>query len=330
MSEETEQSDTQNYQKEATRGWIFSLKNLSPRMQMVFLGLSIMISASVFTLLGALLGSSIFGISIIDNPDILNQVNEPNVVSALKLMQIFQHLGLFIAPALLFAYMFGNKIQDYLRINRNPLPLTYLLAALIMLLALPVVNWMITLNEAMVLPEFLAGVEEWMKQAEESATGITEKFLIMDSTGDLVVNLLMIAILPAIGEELLFRGVIQRILISWTKNIHWGVWISAILFSAMHMQFYGFLPRMMLGVLFGYLFVWSGSLLLPMFCHLINNGAAVIFAYLSGIDELIAQEGELAATTYETLFTLASAITIAGLLYLIYKKEKANGQPIEV
>jgi len=132
----------------------------------------------------------------------------------------------------------------------------------------------------------------------------------------------MIAILPAIGEELLFRGVLQRIFANWTKNIHLGVWIAAILFSAMHMQFYGFLPRMMLGVLFGYLFVWSGSLLLPILCHFINNGSAVIYAYVAGVDQFLEQEDSLGTAEGETVFTVTSALAIAGLLYFIYKKEK--------
>ena len=105
------------------------------------------------------------------------------------------------------------------------------------------------------------GIEKWMKDAEESAAEITKAFLDVKTIPGLVFNVFMIAFLPAVGEELLFRGIIQRIFTDMTKSHHWGIWISAILFSAMHFQFYGFVPRVLLGALFGYLLVWSGSII---------------------------------------------------------------------
>jgi len=301
---------------------MLSLARLSPGMQLLFLFFAIPLSAAIFTLIGAFLNAYLFDVSLLDNPTLLDQIDQPNVLSALKLIQILQHIGIFIVPTLVFAYLIDRKPLQYLRINKSAHTISYIGAVIIIILALPLINWMITINEAMVLPEFLTGLETWMKGMEESATGITKKFLIMDSPLDLTINLFMIALIPAIGEEMLFRGVLQRIFANWTKNIHLGVWITAILFSAMHMQFYGFLPRMMLGVLFGYLFVWSGSLLLPMLCHLINNGSAVIFAYVAGVDEFMDQDESLGTAEGETLLTLTSALAIAGLLYMIYKKEK--------
>ena len=102
----------------------------------------------------------------------------------------------------------------------------------------------------------------------------------MDGIGDLVVNLIIVALLAAVGEELLFRGSMQNIFLEWTKNKHAAVWITAVLFSALHAQFYGFLPRMLLGVVLGYLYIWSGSLWLSMLFHFLNNGLAVLFSYL--------------------------------------------------
>ena len=321
MSEEANQSDTKNFQTENGHVGFLSWVNHAPPLQFVFLGVTVIFSASMFILIGVVLSTLIFGVSFL-SPDILGQIDEPNVMSALKLMQILQHIGIFIIPALIFAYLVNKQPVDYLRLNQSALPITYFLAAMIMLLSMPIINWMIIVNEAMALPDFLAGLERWMQQAEASAAEVTEKFLYMDSTGDLLLNLLMIAIIPAVGEELLFRGVLQRILISWTKNIHVGILIAAILFSAMHMQFYGFFPRMMLGVLFGYLFVWSGSLLLPIFCHLINNAAAVIFVYVEGVEAVGIEENNFGSSADGSLFTVASALAIAALLYVIHKREK--------
>jgi membrane protease YdiL (CAAX protease family) len=267
---------------------------------------------------------------MLDNPEIFNHLNEPEVISSLKFMQIFQHIGAAIVPALLFAYILGEKPGEYLAFNKSALPVSYLLATGVLLCATPIVNWMIMVNGAMELPGFLGGMEDWMKEMEDVSAVVIEQFLEMDTAGALLLNLFMIGILPAVGEELMFRGVIQRLFSSWTKSVHWGIWITAILFSAMHMQFYGFLPRMMLGVLFGYLFVWSGSLLLPIFCHLIYNGSGVMFAYLWGVEEFSEQEGSIGSASDDSLITIASGLTVAWLLYIIYRKEKEAQEPIEV
>ncbi|MNY28869.1 CAAX amino terminal protease self- immunity [compost metagenome] len=129
-------------------------------------------------------------------------------------------------------------------------------------------------------PDFLNRVEEWMRMKEDQMAGLTKAFLKMDTVRQLIFNLFMIAVLPAMGEELLFRGVLQKLLIDSSRNHHAGIWIAAIIFSALHFQFYGFLPRMFLGVLFGYLFYWSGNIWLPIIAHFINNSTVVVVSYL--------------------------------------------------
>ncbi|HEV7423641.1 MAG TPA: CPBP family intramembrane glutamic endopeptidase, partial [Candidatus Paceibacterota bacterium] len=190
-----------------------------------------------------------------------------------------------------------------------------------LIVSLPLINYLGELNSRMSLPAFLSGVEKWMKDSENQAAELTKNFLEMHSVSDVVFNVFMIALLPAIGEEFLFRGIIQKIFSEWSKNIHVAVWISAILFSAMHMQFYGFLPRMMLGVLLGYLLVWSGSLWLPIIAHFVNNAAAVIFTYLFR-EELMSVDPDKMGTEGEMSTAVISVIVLAGLLWLIYRKEK--------
>lgn len=189
-------------------------------------------------------------------------------------------------------------------------------------MALPLINFMVMLNEQLVLPEFMSGIEVWMKETEQTAARFTEAFLVMTTTQDLLVNLIIIAIIPAIGEELLFRGLIQRLLIKWTQNAHWGILIASVLFSALHMQFFGFLPRMMLGVLFGYLFLWSGSLWLPILCHFINNGSAVVISYMEQQSLLNLDVDTIGTENQDSIITFACTIGISILLYLFYKKGK--------
>jgi len=101
----------------------------------------------------------------------------------------------------------------------------------------------------------------------------------------MILNLFIIAILPAVGEEFFFRGVLQKILIRLFKSVHVAIWVTAFIFSAIHFQFFGFVPRFILGLIFGYLFFWSGTLWLPVISHFINNAVPVIMSYIQGMEK---------------------------------------------
>jgi hypothetical protein len=150
---------------------------------------------------------------------------------------------------------------------------------MMMITATPFIEWSVMINEGMKLPPFLQGLENWMRLKEEELAELTKNILVMKSIIALLINLLIIAVIPALGEEFTFRGCVQKIFTLWTKNYHIGIWIAAIIFSTIHFQFYGFLPRMLLGALFGYIFVWSGSIWAPVAAHFYNNASAVIAAF---------------------------------------------------
>jgi membrane protease YdiL (CAAX protease family) len=157
-----------------------------------------------------------------------------------------------------------------------------------------------------------------MRITEEEAAKLTETFLKMPTIGSFLFNIFMIALLPAIGEEFMFRGLLQRLLKEWLGNIHLAIFISAFLFSALHMQFYGFFPRMLLGIMFGYLFYWSGSLWVPICAHFINNGSAVIFSYLGQCGFLSGNYEDFGAT--ENVFLiLVSGLIILVLFFFVYR-----------
>ncbi len=141
-------------------------------------------------------------------------------------------------------------------------------------------------NESWNFPEFMSGLESWMKETEALLAETTEKLIVFNHFGDFILAFVVIAILPGIGEEILFRGVLQNSLHKWSKNAHVAIWVSGFLFAAIHMQFYGLMPRMMLGVLFGYLYVWSGNLWYPIVAHIINNGLSLTLAYLYQLEIL--------------------------------------------
>ncbi|MCX6290697.1 MAG: CPBP family intramembrane metalloprotease [Bacteroidetes bacterium] len=287
----------------------------------------ILMSAVIFTLLSAVLASGIYGVSMLELQSLLNNFSDPRAISILKFLQTVSTIGTFIIPAFLIAFLFNEKPLNYLSLSGRVSSFSIILVVLALIAALPLINYLGELNSRMSLPSFLSGMEKWMKESEDKAAELTKNFLEMHSTSDLLFNIFMIALLPALGEELLFRGIIQRIFSEWSKNIHIGVWTSAVLFSTMHMQFYGFIPRMLLGALLGYLLVWSGSLWLPIIAHFVNNASAVLFTYLFN-EKIISVDPDKIGMEGEQASVLISVILFATLLWLIYKKEKGRSKSL--
>ena len=154
------------------------------------------------------------------------------------------------------------------------------IAILFAVAALPMISLLAEWNKGMELPQFLASMEEMMREMEESSKVLTERFLNTTSEWMLFVNLLVMALLPAVCEEMMFRGWLQRAL-GQSVDYHTAIWVSAIVFSAIHFQFYGFIPRMLIGAALGYLYYYTGSLWAPIVAHFTNNAAAVVTAFLS-------------------------------------------------
>jgi len=192
-----------------------------------------------------------------------------------RLILLLNHLFIFILPALLFFIVREHRsIVTILPFKKlRPAPLTY---AIIMLIAsYPLVSFISLINKSIPLPHF-------MEQLEDQSLQILQLLLGDHQLSVLLANLFVIAIIPAIGEELLFRGCLQTILHKWSKNPHVAIWITAVTFSALHLQFEGFLPRMVLGLVMGYLFYWSGNILYPIIAHLFNNALQIIIQYMIG------------------------------------------------
>ena len=204
-----------------------------------------------------------------------------------------------------------------------------LMILLIMMVSLPLINGLVSLNEMMRLPAAFRGMEQWMKEAEDQAALVTEKFLDVHSIGGFAVNMLMIAVIPAIGEEMLFRGLFQRLFGEWFKNIHVAIFLAAFLFGAVHLQFYGLLPRMMLGVLFGYLYLWTGTIWAPVLAHFLNNGAAVLVSYLSNTGVIHADYEKFGST--DNIFLITGSVILTGVvlvgIFILSRRKIQNIEP---
>jgi len=303
---------------------ITAFRGMKPFPQLMFTIFVILVCFLAFLVLSLIIAIPLFGFNSIMNLTNLTDFSNPDTVRILKYFQVVQSFGLFIIPPIVVAYLFHGKISEYLHLNKAATFTTVFLVVILMFFATPFINFIGEINAQMHLPKWMSGIEEWMKESEDKAAVLTEAFLKVNTLGGLFFNLFMIAVLPAIGEELLFRGVIQRIFTRMTKNHHWGIWISAILFSALHLQFYGFIPRMLLGVLFGYLLVWSGSLWLPVIAHFINNGVATIAMYLIDM-EVIKPEIEVIGSTSGSYYIAIISLLVVGIfLWLIKTQNQEN------
>lgn len=262
----------------------------------------------------------LFGFETVLNLASLSDLTNPETIVMLKYFQTIQAIGLFILPALVLGYLFQGNVRQYLHLNKNINSSTVLLTVVLMFFIAPFINLIGEINSNMNLPSWLSGLEEAMKKAEEDAALITEAFVNVKTIPGLAFNLFMIAFLPAVGEELLFRGVIQRVLSKLTKNYHWGIWISAALFSGLHFQFYGFVPRLVLGALFGYLLVWSGSMWLPILGHFLNNAVAVIAMFLIHNNMLNPEYEEIGSTT-ESYYMAAISLALTLVFLIMIKRQ---------
>lgn len=303
-----------------------AFRGMKPLSQLMFSIFVIFAGFLAFLVISLVIAIPLFGLDSMLSIPTINDLNNPESIRFLKYFQVVQSIGVFIIPPFILGWLFNGNAAEYLSLNKKVTFASVLFVLVMSFAASPFVNFIGEMNANMQLPDWLSGVENWMKNAEENAAELTEAFLKVDSFGGLFFNIFMVAFLPAIGEELLFRGVIQRIFINWTKNIHWGIWITAILFSAMHMQFYGFVPRMFLGVLFGYLLVWSGSMWLPIIAHFINNWVAVIAMYM--IDrKLLTPDIEEIGSTTDSYYMAAISFVLIVVFMVMIKKQNSEVDP---
>ncbi|MCB0492761.1 MAG: CPBP family intramembrane metalloprotease [Cyclobacteriaceae bacterium] len=222
--------------------------------------------------------------------------------------------GLILIPAL-YIRGFEKKNPLILFQNKTIYAQSIIFTILVVILFMIPNTFFIEWNANLSMPDFLKGFEYWAREKEDIAAELTAYLTQFDSFGNFALAFFVIAILAGVGEELVFRGMLQPELHRATGNIHAAIWISAILFSAIHLQFFGFVPRMLLGVMFGYLYYWSGNIIIPMLAHFVNNGFSLLMVYLYqlGIISIDLESGESASPLLVAFFTI---ITFGLLLYL--------------
>ncbi len=285
-----------------------------------------------FVLIGPLLGllaaSAFYDGNLLQ--DLTTVKNTKELFYPMLIMQgIASFVGLIALPYLHLRTIEQKKLRPFFPAQSRilfVLLITAFIALNFIISISPISEW----NTHVTFPELLRGFEEWARTKEDQLSELTKVATTFNSPVDLIFGLLVIAILPAVGEEFVFRGIIQNELWRGTKNIHTAIWLSAIIFSAIHVQFYGFIPRMLLGALFGYLYYWSGNLLIPIFAHFFNNAFGVIGIYLyrkGTID--INPEGNEVASWQAIVFCTLVTITLLYFFRKFYQQQHSSHAFVE-
>lgn len=205
-------------------------------------------------------------------------VIKQSILAMLTIQDIFA----FIMPAVVAMALFYLRPLHVMGLDRMPSLKALAVVVVFYLVSLPAMNWLVDFNGSMVLPSWMSGVEEAMRQAEDMAADATKQILDINTIPQLLFCLFVVGLMAGLSEEMLFRGAMQRTMQDSRLGAHTAIWVTAIVFSAFHMQFFGFLPRMLLGAWLGYLFVWTRSLWVPIIAHTLNNSTVVVMSYLAG------------------------------------------------
>lgn len=300
-----------------------------PWLKLISLLIITFASLLFVTLAGMLVALPIFGKDMLENAAGTGDLGDPAILARLKYLQIVSQIGLFIVPVIAFTFLVTRQKAAYLGFTVKRALWPMLAASVIMFAGLPLINWLLELNMQLKLPASWSGLEQWMRRSEEDAGRLTEAFIQTPSVGSFLLNLLMMAVIPAIGEEMLFRGLIQRLCREWFKNIHLAIMVSAAIFAFVHFQFFGFLPRFLMGVLFGYMVYWSGSLWVPIIAHFMNNATAVVVAFLSA-RWLPGTDFNTFGRTESPWIILGSALLVSLICTALWLNRKKEVPPISL
>lgn len=258
-----------------------------------------------------------FNVDFFSTEAVALDLSIPNNIAAGKVFQLISSVLIFIVTSFIVAWLLSKEPLKFLGIIKKPIVLSLPLVIIVMIAITPFVNYTFKVNSLIDLPQ-------WMKTLDDSNSTFTDSFMKMNSVTDLIYNLFIFALVPAIGEELLFRGIIQQLLKKMFGNPHLAILFASMFFSAMHMQFSGFIPRMILGMILGFLLEWSGSLWMPITAHLVNNASAVLFAYF--VKDLPFDQDTIGTNKGDN-FLLIVSVALCGLLLWFIKTiyEKRDG-----
>ncbi|MDH5365895.1 MAG: CPBP family intramembrane metalloprotease [Cyclobacteriaceae bacterium] len=270
--------------------------------------------------IGLLVGFLFFNGSMTEYMDIMNNMtsNKSFKISAYVIQGVSAIIGFIVVPVLFMIIYEKKRINQFFIKKTSALLIA--LSAIIAITFTGFNSWFVEWNANVHFPEIFSAFETYARDMESRAMEMTKYLTEFESTGIFILAFIVIAVVPGIGEELVFRGFLQKYFHKAYNNIHIAIWASAIMFSAIHLQFFGFIPRMLLGALFGYLYYWSGNLIIPIVAHMANNGFMILMMYLYELDYFetnVLDMENLESVPFSTF--AVSGVVSFGLIYYFRK-----------
>lgn len=296
-----------------------ALRNSSVYLQIFTLIALALFGVSVMSAMGLLACKTFLGLDTQQLIALFKNPNDVAAIPALKIIQLFTSIGIFLLPAMVFSQLASPHPTWYLQVNRA-LPWPKLLAIVLLIVAItPLTDGLSWLNDRIHLPTFLADFETSARASAQNQLQLVAEFLHMQSIADFAYNLILLALIPALAEEFFFRGIVQRLLKSHTQRMHLSVWITALAFALMHGQIFALIPFVVLGALLGYLKELTGNLWAPIVAHFVNNASIVVVMYFTdyNMSNLELQE------TPNVFYVLGSALIVGVLLWYLIKNKPA-------
>ncbi|MDE6693817.1 MAG: CPBP family intramembrane metalloprotease [Muribaculaceae bacterium] len=232
---------------------------------------------------------------------------------ALRIITVFQDILVFILPAIVTALMVTRRGATLLSIDRAPSLNPTLIAICTLLCSIPAMNYVIWLNTNIPLPQH---IHDALMDMEQSANSTIETLMGPHTVPNLIVSVLIVGVLAGLSEEIFFRGGLQRLLVTGGVNHHVAIWTTAFFFSMLHMQFFGLVPRMLLGAFFGYLLYWTGSLWIPILLHALNNSIYVVAGWMSYGNDSPSAVDAIGSGTDIAYVAISVVLTAMGLVLL--------------
>ncbi len=264
--------------------------------------------------LGYFTVSNMFGLTADDLTNGITDSDGGIPTNAIRILQAFMSLGMFLVPALAYSQISKDREIEFYGFNKNVPIAVWGLVILLMFAISPFIDGIVYLNYNLPYPDFMSGLVEGLVAQQEMLSDQMEILTEMPNISIFFINLLIIAIIPAIGEEWLFRGVIQKLFKEHFHSKHRAIWLTAFFFALLHQSVFYFLGLWLLGALLGYLKEWSGNIWLPVLAHLINNSLILVVLYFA--PNLMV---DLDTINFEWLSFLPSLIGSGILIYFIHK-----------
>lgn len=275
--------------------------------------------------IGVLFGSFFILLFIVSMVAALLQGDDVTSTRFMRIATVAQDLFVFIVPALIAAIAVTRLPATFLCLDVKPRLRHTLFACLILVASIPAMDWIVYLNQSVHFPESLSGIEETLRKMESDADSAVYGLFGNYSVGDIIMSILIVGVLTGLAEELFFRGALQNLFASARMKKHLAVWLAAVIFSFMHFQFFGFIPRVLLGAYFGYLLWWTGSVWAPIIVHALNNSLVVAVTSLGLYAD--SENGGTAVNNVmeaDTMTVVLSFVVTALGIYILHRQWKTS------